>query len=534
MRETELEPVLDWDEIQGNVLSGANKDHQYLLGLRFGADLRTTRQFVRRVAEQTTSLRTMVEHKRHRASFVTPAGREAQTEHVALSAAFSFAGLERLRDDADAFTDLEFRQGLAASSAELGDPAEGAFGSPSTWCVGGPDNVPDLLLILAADRARTVIELAEAWSTQAAEHGASTLYHEAGHDLSHYVQDGHDVPSGHEHFGFKDGISQPGVRGTLPDGGYLEARQAHEATDGASTVELSLRGRPLVCAGQFVLGYSRQVDSFPRLPRAARPLGDQPGSIAPQWAANGSFLVFRRLRQYVAAFRAFTDAAAAAVGRPDVDAARVAAMVVGRWPSGTPLEHSPDRDEPTNTRPELFNAFGYGRTNDRYGLPTDNDGVRCPVSAHIRKVNPRDLNTDLGAASATLSKYILRRGIPYGRPFAQTGEDDDSVDRGLLFLSYQASICDQFEFLCSRWMNSRTLPTDPSAGQGLGHDMLVGQENGPGRVREATLRFGTASDFTETVISSQGPTLADWVLPTGGAYFFAPSIGAMRDVLGKP
>ena len=35
-------------------------------------------------------------------------------------------------------------------------------------------------------------------------------YKEVGHDLSYY---GNEHLRGHEHFGFKDGISQPAVRG---------------------------------------------------------------------------------------------------------------------------------------------------------------------------------------------------------------------------------------------------------------------------------------------------------------------------------
>jgi Dyp-type peroxidase family len=285
-----------------------------------------------------------------------------------------------------------------------------------------------------------------------------------------------------------------------------------------------------VCAGEFVLGYATQQDAFPGLPGPPRPLGDASGAIAPAWAANGSFLVFRRLRQLVGGFRAFTAASAKALARPDVDDARVAAMLVGRWPSGASVIRSPGHDDLAAAEPSVRNAFGFGAGNPALGLVDDTEGVRCPVAGHVRKVNPRDLDTDQGSASATLARRILRRGIPYGPPYLGA-HADDAVDRGLLFLCYQASIIRQFEFLTSRWVNDLSLPTNPSGELGLGFDMLMGQTYN--RVRSAFLRFPAADGtLTDVAIGNAGLDIKDWVIPTGGGYFFAPSISAMRDVLG--
>jgi hypothetical protein len=93
----------------------------------------------------------------------------------------------------------------------------------------------------------------------------------------------------------------------------------------------------------------------------------------------------------------------------------------------------------------------------------------------------------------------------------------------LLFLSIQASIEDQFEFLMSRWMGDPSRPKMPG-----GHDLLVGQNDAPGdsRVRRCAI-FG--SEMQQAAVATD----AQWIVPTGGGYFFVPSITAMVDVIGK-
>jgi deferrochelatase/peroxidase EfeB len=152
------------------------------------------------------------------------------------------------------------------------------------------------------------------------------------------------------------------------------------------------------------------------------------------------------------------------------------------------------------------------------GAPADIAGYLCPRFAHIRKVNPRDLPTDQGGAfDQTLTFQVLRRGIPWGDPFPQEEGAADPVDgqRGLLFLCYQTSIRRQFEVLNNKWMNRQNGPQDG------GHDLLVGQDR---TGRECLLRTPEGEVPLKT--------MADWVIPTGGGYFFAPSISALRGLVG--
>jgi deferrochelatase/peroxidase EfeB len=145
------------------------------------------------------------------------------------------------------------------------------------------------------------------------------------------------------------------------------------------------------------------------------------------------------------------------------------------------------------------------------GAPADLSGDRCPTFAHVRKVNPRDRVTDQGGPAITLRSQVLRRGITFGSRY----ESPDDGERGLLFLAYQTSIEQQFELLSRKWMNRPNAP-EPSSG----HDLLVGQERGK---RTATL---TAPGVGTVEISTERA----WVVPTGGGYFFSPSVSVLETI----
>ncbi|MEX0642063.1 MAG: hypothetical protein WD468_05150, partial [Pirellulales bacterium] len=147
-------------------------------------------------------------------------------------------------------------------------------------------------------------------------------------------------------------------------------------------------------------------------------------------------------------------------------------------------------------------------------------GPVCPHAAHIFKVNPRDVPSDVGPDFDTLTRRILRRGIPFGPSLAAPSNGDDGVQRGLHFLCYQASIIEQFEFLQQQWANS---PNAPAPG---GQDLIIGQSEDGCR----TFELGTIppGQVTETITAPR-----QWVTPTGGGYFFAPSIDAIGSELAR-
>jgi Dyp-type peroxidase family len=341
------------------------------------------------------------------------------------------------------------------------------------------------VLLLAADTAADLNGLVAAHTALLGEHRLNLVFPQRGQ-----VPDG--LPSGHEHFGFKDGISQPGIIGV--------------------TVEPK-PGQDLLQPGEFVLGYPTQPE-----PGGVPPAGPIAMS-GPLWGKDGSYLVFRRLRQDVRAFNSFVANEAQRLGWHE-DA--VKACLVGRWPSGAPLiaGFDPNQEDPGKAKAALWdedhvNGFGFQSDDWR--------GEGCPFAAHIRKVHPRDseMFDSLRAKDVTSKHRLLRRGITFGETY-QPGFPDNDVhgadpdfpnDRGLLFLCYQASIENQFEFVQSNWINN---PGFPHVAPEDGHDPIASQRT-TGRRFRLPITNMPASDLPPS-----------WVVTTGGGYFFQPSLAALH------
>lgn len=522
----EIEPVYGPGaraSIQGNIIPGFNKDHQQFLFFKLGKR-KDAAGWLRWIAPLITSMEEVLSFVRaHRALRLRLGVKEPPLCATWVNVGFSFRAIATLAGGASAaaFGDESFRQGLAERSTYLGDPTRtGHPGHRSRWLIGGPRNEADVLVIVAADEPDHLTRVVEAIERQAARYGLRLLFEQRGATLPGGLR-------GHEHFGFKDGVSQPGVRGrvsTAP-GDFITPRYIDSADPRARL--FAKPGQPLVWPGQFLLGEPRQgtQDLYASAPAAAN---------FPRWAALGSYLVCRRLRQDVPAFWHFAIASAAALGIP---ARRFASMMVGRWPSGAPILRAPADDDfalaadpwannhfifDDDTRPSsLLPIPGYA--GDTFAQArADVLGAVCPHFAHIRKTNPRDSATDLGKPADTLLRMILRRGIPFGPPILGVGRPTRRLlkqERGLMFVCYASTIEDQFEFLTRRWANS---PIQPNFD---GHDPLIGQHDGRGS-RTRLLDVATPAGTRRLVIKKE------WVIPTGGGYFFAPPIAAVAGVLG--
>ena len=539
------EPVLEMDEIQGIVVPGFFKPHQTLVYIRIPESREVLNHFktlLRSLADEiSTAQQTLDDRREHRkAARDKGATTESATKKTVLVAiGFSSAGLGRLTPGAAEIASDAFQAGLTARSALLGDPTTaGMEGHPTTWKVGGPGKELDAMLVVAGTDRKAVTSRAGALRARL-EQARVAVDTQLG-DIRP------DMP-GHEQFGFDDGVSQPGIRGRASSkaGDFITERYVSPAQSPESWL-YGYPGQDLVWPGEFVLGYpSTSPDPYLPGPNS---------SLEPAWTRNGSFLVYRRLRQRVVLFwRTMEEQAEKLQALPGFDAASaewLAARLVGRWPSGAPVSRVPQADNPKLGSDRLANNYFlfdspstalklvHGR--DSYlQAKADPVGTTCPLAAHIRKVNTRDSSSDMGARSSTYDRRILRVGVPFGKPLelmppkkrSESGgkselwdyalrNDPEKGNRGLLFLSIQSSIEDQFEFLQARWINDDSRPKMPG-----GNDMIVGQNAATADGVRRCAIFGSGLE------QARIDAVRQWVIPTGGGYFFVPSISALRNVI---
>ncbi|QXQ06224.1 cytochrome P450 [Sphingosinicellaceae bacterium] len=324
-------------------------------------------------------------------------------------------------------------------------------------------------------------------------------------------------PRSRDHFGFRDGISQPAMRGTAA------AARKKSAND-------------LVEAGEFVLGYvgnqgypalamkiclerdpANQLPDVSQDPSRRFPSFDKGDVSSPfrDFGRNGSFLVIRQIVQEVPRFQeAISEQAAMLNDRypnlsglvgQKVDGDWVAGKMIGRWPDGTPLV---ERSRPSGHVAHPTNDFSFAAEDPR--------GLACPLGAHIRRSNPRDsLEPDApGSISGSNRHRMLRRG----RHYEIEGEGGKITERGLMFTAICGDIERQFEFVQQNWINNPNFhgledevdAIVPSAGRA--GRFTVPTEAGP-------IRFQHLHQFTRVV---------------GGGYFFLPSRAALSFLCGEP
>jgi Dyp-type peroxidase family len=416
---------------------------------------------------------------------------EARPDDRAVNIALTSSGLQRLglAPDVLGMFSNEFVAGMTTPHRTriLGDLDENA---PARWEWGGPNSPAiDAALLLYARNEATLATLEDEQTSLLQGGGVRLLRRLGTVNLD-----------GVEPFGFRDGISQPFVEG------------------------LSKTGPPetTVRAGEFLLGYPNEYGLYtdrPLLEPSADPAGtlrqDAAGSGRPDLGRNGSYLVFRQLRQDVSAFWRFVDGA---TRRPDGNSdpearLRLAAKMVGRWPSGAPLTLAPDADDPALAE---ANDFAYH--------DEDRRGTRCPVGSHIRRSNPRDSLDPRPGTSGSFDvnrrHRILRRGREYGPPLStdQALVGDDSADRGLHFICLNANIQRQFEFVNHTWLNNPKF------------DRLY--DDADPLVAPSAPHGGTFTIPTEGV-RERVTNVPRFVSVKGGAYFFLPSLAALRYLAGS-
>ena len=279
------EPLLTADDIQGNIAPGFGKQYQLFVSLKLH-EATAGRWLLKALLPAVTPMSEVYHQVQQRKQYLSEGKTPPDDLHTTwLNLAISAAGLRLFGRTEIEPLDSSFRKGMAALSGTLGDPRQAQInGQPNPghkdhWLVGGPENEGDLLIIIAADTVDQ-LEQQENWL-----HGI--IHATEGVEIIH-TDKGERLPGDKEHFGFKDGISQPGVRGLVPTEPPEPLTTRYLTAQAKSGPEFGRPGQPLIWPGQFILGYPRQSKTDYR---AALPV---PTDIPPL-ARNGSFLVYRRL-----------------------------------------------------------------------------------------------------------------------------------------------------------------------------------------------------------------------------------------------
>jgi Dyp-type peroxidase family len=518
---------LELHDIQGGIIPGFKKDHSVIIGF-FIEDVRGCKAWLKTQAKEVALASEVLAFNRLYSAMRRRRAHEGTVSAVWKSISFSAGGLTLLRTADEVKTAFEDKFVAGMYDDNLQDPPG------AQWKVGGRDKTtPHIIVVLAADKEH---ELAAEMTRLTKEIDASGPEGRPALRLSGPPQGGATLPApltGHEHFGFKDGISQPAIRGLASKDptDFFDARLL--APNDPNFSRFAEPGRPLVWPGQFLIGYNRQD------PRdALKPM--TPAPVKVKWQRNGSYLVYRRLQQKVHLFWQFCESGArtlSAVSGQPTKAEFFASLLVGRWPSGAPLMRAPTEDNDGLATDDLSNNnFRFSnatpvvtlkdgtQASSAYPAPNaDPNGRICPFVGHVRKVNPRDDPSDAGGANDTLRRLVLRRGIPYGPPQDRTKLlEDDGVDRGLLFMAYQSSIENQFQFVTHTWVNQADAPHH---GEPLsGHDPLISQN---ADARFINLPIDSDATHDQQIALSENA----WVVMTGGGYFFTPSVSALAGAL---
>ena len=340
--------------------------------------------------------------------------------------------------------------------------------------------------------------------------------------------------------GFRDGISQPVIKGTYRH--TSSPVPEHDAMD----------------PGEIILGYRDNKKYFPLTPKveSTQDLGNRladmpqadPGLFVPfgnkateprDLGRNGTYLVLRQIELDASGFEEQIGYQSEKTGLPEET---VKAKIMGRWPSGAPLVRYPTTDPHAGKK---YSDVPAHELNDfLYGGNEDPQGNRCPLGSHIRRANPRDSLGPIRETELKISNRhrVLRRGRKYHKVWfngdesqvqqaddgrgvqnesGQNGADGsvriESNSEGLLFVAMNANLERQFEFVQQTWIAGQSFhglndKADPLLGTGEPDQFSIPTPNG-------TVTLSNLQSYSRV---------------RGGGYYFMPSLSFLRYLASLP
>ncbi|MDJ1494783.1 hypothetical protein QNI19_17725 [Cytophagaceae bacterium DM2B3-1] len=466
-------------QLQGNILKGHGREETMNIFVRFDKDhVPDAKKWLSEFAKETlTSMKAQLREtevfKRNKISGGLFAGIYFTAE------GYRYLGYNPVGK----FTDKPFVEGM--QKQPLNDPPVREW---DRGFRGGEWNEIHAMILLAdQDQERMCAHAKEI--TEAIDAFGKIITIEYGHAIKNAAGDGI------EHFGYVDGVSQPLFFTDEIDAFKKNNFGGHSHFNPWAPLDLVLVKDPFVT----------DEDAY------------------------GSYFVFRKLEENVREFKKAEEKLGkdlekeANLAGLDFDPERAGAMLVGRFEDGTPVVLSKEDK-----------MIGSGVANN-FNYDSDKDGLKCPFHAHIRKTNPRG-SGGFEPPEDEKKHIMARRGITYGirqvnPEFEQSLAQMPTEGVGLLFMSFQKSIENQFQFIQINWANNAGFPKLPPGAPAIkpGIDAIIGQVD-PTTPKPHLSHGHYAVDYGNGPLLPKSFSFELFVTMKGGEYFFAPSIPFLKSL----
>ncbi|KXN89310.1 Dye-decolorizing peroxidase msp1 [Leucoagaricus sp. SymC.cos] len=462
--------------IQGDVLPGLPKAFEYFYYFRI-KDLPTFRKvFKEFILAKITTTDELVNRP---PPPVNPNKPETfKYPFLGVNVGFSYLGMKLFGLD-DSLCDDAYVRGQQQDSKFLGDAGtqRGTFWTPD-WD-GGFKEVIHGVFIIAAYNEKVATNFIQDLEAKLLVTPNRSCIQKV------YILHGYGRPGAeamNDHFGYRGGLGNPQVAGvTFKD-------------------KMRYPGAPLIPGGVIVMGYEGDADKDKR----------------PSWAKDGSFIVTRKMNNLIPEFDDFLLQHGPRIfpTLPPKDAAlKLGSRLFGRWKNGTPVELSPDNDDPSI-------AADDNRINN-FVFDSSKNQSRCPFASHIRKANPRN---DVSPVESAFKHFIRRHSVPYGPEVTDEERDGRGTiyERGLQLVCYQSSIMRGFKFIQEGWFNDPNFPPNKPVQPGL--DPIFGQT---GKEDQSVYRSmsGANPNYEQEIMSFPHK----FIDHRGGEYFFSPPISTLKN-----